>query len=273
MNVAEEVLGSIEHAGTLASGQPPPDSLNLPGGLSAGMLSSVEGTEVRKLAALEDTHWWYRERRFLLRRELQRLGKTGGVALDIGAAGGGNTRVLKAFGWNAIAIEYGADGAEVAQERGLEVVRADARHLPFRSASVDLVVAFDILEHIEEDDWALAEIRRVVRPGGSVLIAVPADMRLWSAHDLAVGHVRRYTRESLRALAEKAGLEVKTLWSWNVLLRPVAAWRRRRATSSDLEALPPVVNGALTMIIGAERYLPVKGMPGVSLMMRAVRRD
>jgi SAM-dependent methyltransferase len=234
----------------------------------------VEATEIRKLAALEDTHWWYRERRALLNRALRRLEAAGhrpGRALDIGAAGGGNTRVLRARGWRPIALEYSPEGASVARERGLDVIRADARALPLPSASLDLVVAFDILEHFEEDHLAGAEIRRVLRPGGTALIAVPCDMRLWSAHDVAVGHVRRYDRAGLAALMAKSGLAIDELWSWNVVLRPIAAWRRRKSTGSDLDDLPALVNAGLTAIITAERYLPVKSLPGVSLMLRAHR--
>jgi SAM-dependent methyltransferase len=234
----------------------------------------VEATEIRKLAALEDTHWWYRERRALLARALRRLvaaGGTPGRALDIGAAGGGNTRVLRAHGWRPVALEYSEDGARVAAERGLATMRADARLLPVRAASLDLVVAFDVLEHIEEDQLAAAEIRRVLRPGGTALIAVPCDMKLWSAHDVAVGHVRRYDRTGLRVVVEKAGLVVDELWSWNVLLRPVAAWRRRKSTGSDLDELSQVVNLGLTAVIAAERYLPVGSLPGVSLVMRVHR--
>ena len=234
----------------------------------------MEATEISKLAALEDTHWWYRERRALLRRALRGLeaaGQRPGPALDIGAAGGGNTRVLRSRGWRPVAMEYSPDGAQVARDRGLAVVRADARCLPLPSASMDLVVAFDILEHIEEDHVAGAEIRRVLRPGATALIAVPCDMRLWSAHDVAVGHVRRYDRGGLLSLMAKVGLEVDELWSWNVLLRPVAAWRRRRAVGSDLEQLSGLVNLGLTTVITAERYLPVKRLPGVSLMLRAHR--
>jgi SAM-dependent methyltransferase len=234
----------------------------------------VEATEIRKLAALEDAHWWYRERRALLARSLRRLAATGqrpGRALDIGAAGGGNTRVLRAHGWRPLALEYSADGAELARERGLDVIRADARLLPLPSRSLDLVVAFDILEHIDEDHLAAAEIHRTLRPGGTALIAVPCDMRLWSAHDVAVGHVRRYDRAGLLRVIEKAGLAVDELGSWNVLLRPVAAWRRRRASGSDLDRLPAAVNLGLTAIITAERYLPVRSLPGVSLLLRAHR--
>jgi SAM-dependent methyltransferase len=234
----------------------------------------MEAVEISKLATLEDKHWWYRERRVQLQRALRKLesaGTTPGWALDVGAAGGGNTRVLKAHGWHALALEYSEAGAGFARERGLDVVRADIRYLPVASRSMDLVVAFDILEHVEEDVDSAAEILRVLRPGGTALIAVPCDMRLWSAHDVAVGHVRRYDRVGLTETITKGGLVIDDLWSWNVLLRPVAAWRRRKSTGSDLDELSPLVNLGLTAIIAGERYLPVKSLPGVSLMLRAHR--
>ncbi|MGK5684099.1 class I SAM-dependent methyltransferase [Actinoplanes sp. URMC 104] len=231
----------------------------------------MDGAEVEKLVALEDRHWWYRERRALLGRSLRLLPGPPGVALDIGAAGGGNTRVLRQHRWSPIAVEYGSHGAAVARRRGLTTVRGDGRHLPFRSGSADLVVAFDVLEHIADDLRAVAEIRRVLRPGASALVTVPCDMRLWSAHDVAVGHVRRYTRDSLRAVLRDGGLRVEQLWSWNVLLRPAAAWVRRRSTSSDLREVHPVVNAVLGSVVRAERFLPVSSLPGVSLVARAVR--
>ena len=227
----------------------------------------MESTEVTKLTELEDSHWWYAERRSILRRMIS--GLTPSTALDIGAAGGGNTRVLVEAGWRPVALEYSATGAEVASSRGLPVVRADARALPFPDRSMGLVVAFDILEHVEEDDQMAAEIRRVLTPGGTALIAVPADMALWSAHDVAVDHVRRYDRERLRRVLTEAGLVIDDLWSWNVLLRPVAKWRRRKSTGSDLDELSPLTNTVLRGIIAAERRLPVRGLPGVSLVAQA----
>src|SRR3954447_5433519 len=155
-------------------------------------MSAVEATEIRKLAALEDRHWWYAERRSLLGAELRRLGRRPGSALDVGAAAGGNTRVLVRAGWRALALEYAEDGAALARERGLSVVRGDATALPLGNASVDLVVAYDVLEHLDDDAGAVREIGRVLRPGGTLLVAVPAGMNNWSAHDEAVGHVRRY---------------------------------------------------------------------------------
>lgn len=233
-------------------------------------VSTMEAAELRTLAKVEDRHWWYKERRNLLAQQLRRL-PAPGLALDIGAAGGGNTRVLRAHGWRPVALEYASTAAQIARERGIDVVRGDARELPMRTGSLDLVTAFDVLEHIEEDYLAAAEITRVLRPGGTALIAVPADMALWSAHDEAVNHVRRYDRDGLTQVITKGGLVVEDVWSWNVLLRPVVKLRRKSSEGSDLDDVNPIINAGLTTIITAERYLPVKSLPGVTLFLRARR--
>ena len=230
----------------------------------------MDTAELQLLTSLEDRHWWYRERRAILRRELRRLPGPG-RALDIGAAGGGNTRVLEAHGWQAVAVEYSDSAADVALSRGIRVIRADARELPMRTGTYGLVTAWDVLEHIDEDYLAAAEIARVLQPGGTALIAVPCDMALWSAHDDAVGHLRRYSRPELAGLVQKAGLTLEGMWSWNVLLRPAVAMRRKGSAGSDLGEVPPLANGLLTAVVVAERYLPVKSWPGVSLMLRARR--
>jgi SAM-dependent methyltransferase len=234
------------------------------------MKEAMKPAELQLLTSLEDRHWWYRERRAILARQLRRVPGTG-RALDIGAAGGGNTRVLQAHGWQAVALEYSDSVADVAKARGISAIRADARDLPLASGACGLVTAFDILEHIEEDYLAAAEIGRVLRPGGTALIAVPCDMALWSAHDDEVGHVRRYDRSGLVSLMQKAGFTIEEVWSWNVLLRPVVALRRRSSTGSDLSEVPPLVNGVLTSVIVTERYLPVRSLPGVSLFLRGRR--
>ncbi len=230
----------------------------------------MEATEVRKLTELEDTHWWYAERRHLLARSI--AGMPPGRALDIGAAGGGNTRVLAAAGWDTVALEYGEEGARVGRERGLDVMRADATAIPLADDSLDLVVAYDVLEHLLDHDACVQEVCRVLRPGGTFLVAVPCDPRLWSAHDVAVDHVRRYTRATLRDLLERGGFRLDSLWSWNVLLRPVVALRRRVSSGSDLEEIHPLVNAALRGVVTVERHLPVRTLPGVTLMVTAQPR-
>lgn len=227
----------------------------------------MEATEVRKLTELEDTHWWYAERRHLLSRSIAALPP--GRALDIGAAGGGNTRVLAAAGWDVIALEYGQEGARVGRERGLDVIRADATAIPLADHSLDLVVAYDVLEHLLDHDACVQDVCRVLRPGGTFLVAVPCDPRLWSAHDVAVDHARRYTKATLRDVLERNGFAIESLWSWNVLLRPVVALRRRVSSGSDLEEIHPLVNVALRAVVTVERHVPVRALPGVTLMVTA----
>ncbi|WP_262850185.1 class I SAM-dependent methyltransferase [Mumia quercus] len=230
----------------------------------------MESAQIRNMADLEDRHWWFRERRHLIGRAIR--GLTPGRALDIGAGAGGNTRVVEAAGWQATALEYSDEGVALAKERGLDVVQGDARDIPFPDDHFGLVVAYDVLEHIEEDERVVEEIARVAGPGAKVLIAVPADPRLWSAHDEAVGHVRRYTRATLVGLFDSPRFTIDDVRSWNVLLRPVVALRRRSVEDNDLTALSPVVNAGLSAIIRAERHLPVRSRSGVSLLLEATVR-
>jgi len=232
----------------------------------------VDAEDIRAATEVENRHWWYRERRAIIAKELRRIGRPG-RAIEIGASGGGNSQTLRYMGWDVLVTEYIDEGVEIARARGFNAMQADARRLPLPDDSFDVLVAFDVLEHIEEDYLAAAEIFRVLRPGGTALIAVPCDMALWSRHDVATGHFRRYDRDGLAKLIEGSGLAVETLWSWNVLLRPVVKMRRKSASDEqnehDIVAVPPLINFGLGMIIKAERYLPVKSLPGVSLMMRA----
>jgi SAM-dependent methyltransferase len=234
----------------------------------------MEVTEIAKLVELEGVHWWYLERRALLRQMVSSVlaPPAGHIAVDIGAAGGGNTLELQKLGMFSVPVEYGEVGARVAYDRGLPSVRGDARRLPLADRSVDVVLAFDVLEHIDDDSAALAEMWRVLRPSGSLLLAVPADMRLWSDHDLSVGHVRRYSRAGLVSAVEAAGFTLDDIRSWNVLLRPIVAMRRGRSKGSDLRQLNRVLNGTLRLIVSLERRLPwLHRRSGVSLLLSAHR--
>jgi SAM-dependent methyltransferase len=233
----------------------------------------MDTVEIQRVVAIEDDNWWYRERRAIIARELRRLDGPPGRAADIGAAGGGNTRVLLEHGWEAIAIDANPAAVELARLRGIDAYHGDACYLPLSTGDFDFVMALDLLQHITDDRTAAGELARVLRPGGSALISVPCDLSLWSAHDVALGHVRRYTRESLAEVVEGAGLRLDHMWSWNVLLRPVVKWRRHRSTPQDMERLNPVVNAGLRTVSWLERYLPVRSLPGVTLFARAHRPE
>jgi SAM-dependent methyltransferase len=228
----------------------------------------MQTAEIEKLASLEENHWWYQERRVVLNGLLKQLG-TPGRALDIGAACGGNTRVLNQNGWQATALDYSAAGPEICRRRGVTAVRADATRLPFSPGSLDLVVAYDVLEHIDEDVLVVQEVHRVLRPGGHFLVAVPADPALWSAHDRAVDHRRRYTPAALNHVIATNQFEITKMWNWNVLMKPALKVRRNRMDCSDLNLVPPTLNAMLARIIRLERYLPLSKLPGVSLFLQA----
>jgi SAM-dependent methyltransferase len=229
----------------------------------------VDEDEIRKSARLEQRHWWYAGRRALVRRLMD--GVPVGRALDVGCGSAGNTAVLRDLGWHATGLEYSPAAASLARARDLPIVRGDARRLPFADETFDLVMSTDMWEHIDEHDVVAAEAARVLRPGGRLLVAVPAGMDLWSGHDVALGHVRRYDREGLTGLVRAAGLEVVAVESWNVLLRPVAKARRRhqQASESEMESVHPVLNTMLRAAVALESVLPVGSLPGISLVVRA----
>lgn len=231
----------------------------------------MDEQEIRKSAALEERHWWYAERRALVRRLVAPL--PAGRALDVGCGGGGNTGVLRDLGWDVTGLEYSPVAASLAASRGLRVVRGDSRGLPFADDSLDLVMSTDMWEHMDDDQAVARETARVLRPGGRALVTVPCSMKLWSGHDVALGHHRRYERAELVALMEGAGLEVVDVSSWNVLLRPIARLRRRHNDGdSEMGDLHPVVNAGLRLAVASERFLPVGRLPGISLVARAVKR-
>ncbi|WP_433329209.1 class I SAM-dependent methyltransferase [Spirillospora sp. CA-294931] len=229
----------------------------------------MDAIEIQRVAGIEDGNWWYRERRSIVARELRRIAVPG-RAVDIGAGCGGNTRVLAEHDWDATAIDIAGSAVDTCLSRGLAAYEGDARYLPLPSGVYDLALAMNVLEHIDDHRAAAAEIARVLRPGGEALIAVPADMALWSARDVALGRVRRYDRPALGALVEGAGLRLDRLWSWNVLLRPVVRWRRHRAACpEDLAHVRPAVNEGLRLLSALERRLPLKSWPGVTLIAHA----
>ncbi|HYZ91666.1 MAG TPA: class I SAM-dependent methyltransferase [Actinomycetota bacterium] len=161
-----------------------------------------------------------------------------------------------------------------------ELLQADARKLPY-SQEFDVVGAFDVLEHIEEDQEVLAELHRAVRPAGGLLVTVPQHPKLWSPVDDYSRHVRRYVRRELVAKLNRAGFDLMRLTSFVTLLLPVMALsrlRQRRSRGFDPLAeyrSPAFVDSALGCVMAAERSLIRAGVSlpsGGSLLAVASRR-
>lgn len=231
----------------------------------------------------EDRHWWYRALRSLVARELARTApRTGAVrVLDAGCGtGGGLVRWTRTLGVPCYGIDLAAGALAHCAERGeRRVAQAPVEALPFRDEAFDAVVSLDVicLEGIDEAR-ALAEIRRVLRPGGSLILNLPAFAGLRGEHDRAVRIRHRYTSDELARLLRSSGFVVKRIRYWNTALFPVA-WvvrRLRRGSAeatSDLAPLPGPLNAALTALLRLEAVLLARATPpfGTSVLAVAMK--
>lgn len=183
----------------------------------------------------DEAGWWETERATFIRHRIAARTKPGSLVLDVGC---GRGTMLDADGLDD-RMCVGVDGHiwdEWSRPGTRRFVCAEADALPFRENSFDLVGSFDVLEHLADDDRGLGEQRRVLRADGVLVTAVPADPRLWSAHDEAVGHQRRYTRTSFTALASRAGLTpTRSTYFFSFLWLPARVLR-----SSELRQREPV---------------------------------
>lgn len=243
----------------------------------------MRNDEYAIMHAQELAHWWFRGRRRLLVDLLRRhlpvpAGARKPLILDFGSGTGGNSLEYTAFG-RVVGIEPDATAVRFARERpGPFYSRALGTALPFGDRTFDAVVASDVLEHIEHDAEAVREIRRVLRPGGVLVFTVPAHPWLWSDHDRALWHHRRYRRPEVVELIERGGLVLPWLSYWNSTLFPAIAAQRlvrgsRAAPRSDAVVPPSWLNRALFGIVAAEaallRYVRLPW--GVTLTGVAVR--
>ncbi|HEX8553269.1 MAG TPA: class I SAM-dependent methyltransferase [Sphingomonas sp.] len=236
-----------------------------------------------RMAAHDSTHWWYRARRDILADYLTRYADLPQDAriLEIGCGTGHNLPMLARFG-PVEAIEIDPAARAIASERlGRAVGDAPLPELPgVERGTYDLVAVLDVVEHIADDVAALAAMRTLLKPGGKILIAVPAHGWMWSAHDVVNHHHRRYSKRSLRAAIEAAGLRAHKLRWFNSLLFPLAAAVRiagRMTGRDDSDDSPPPapVNALFERIFRLERHLVgrVPMTPGVSLVTLAVPSD
>jgi SAM-dependent methyltransferase len=212
----------------------------------------------------EDRHWWYRGRRRVLERVVEQLRLPARARiLDAGCGSGRNMIELARHG-TVTGIELSETSVSLARERDTgEVIEGSVLEMPFAADSFELAASLDVIEHLEDDLAALRELRRVVAPGGSLLITVPAYQWLWSGHDEINHHFRRYTRHSLLHVAQQAGWEPVRTTYFNSLLLPIAIALRvldrfsskTTESSLDLWVPPPALNWLLERPLSLEAAL------------------
>lgn len=222
----------------------------------------MEPLLLRQHLELEERHWWFVGRRRIVLSMLERhLPHDKNLdILDAGCGGGATLESLGRYG-SATGLELEEEAVDYARGRSRNVTQGSIEELPFADGSFGLTLALDVIEHVPDDLAALRELYRVLRPGGSLLVTVPALRLLWSAHDEANGHYRRYTVDGLRRRFEEAGFEVVTATYFNTLLFPaVLAVRmlgrlRSKGAASDVSEVSKPVNDALTGIFSLEKSL------------------
>lgn len=218
----------------------------------------MEPSLFANMARTEDEHWWFLGRRAIALAVLDAAHLPSNAhILDVGAGTGGTTRALSRYG-RVEALEIDPVALVHLRTRAIDAVHTAPLPDPgLPSASFDLITAFDVLEHLPDDRAVLADIHRLLRPGGRFLATVPAHPSLWTAHDDHHHHQRRYTRTALRSLLEGAGLRVSLLSPWMTLLFPLfladrARQRLRPPVDAHVHLPHPLVNRALTALLAAE---------------------
>ena len=242
----------------------------------------MERVVYQQMAELDDRHWWYRARRRILAELIRRAGQLPRQAqiLEIGCGTGHNLAMLGQFG-HVDALELDDEMRALSEKRlGRKIMCSplpELAEVPDRH--YDLIGAFDVIEHIDDDAAAVAAIATKLKPGGRFMMAVPAHQWMWTAHDVANHHKRRYSKRALKALIENSPMRLEQVGYFNSLLFPLAVAERavsklRGKDNGDVKLPPAPLNAALETVFAAERYLvgrlPLP--PGLSLFAVASAR-
>ena len=235
----------------------------------------MERVIYQHMEEFDGKHWWYRARRrilaALIRREVHL--PPNAVVLDVRCGSGHNLPMLGEFG-TVDAVELDDQARAIAARRlGRPVMNAPLPELDgVPDRHYDLIGAFDVIEHIQDDRGALESIAKKLKPGGTLLMTVPAHQWMWSSHDVLNHHKRRYSKGSLKRLIDGSPLKLRKVGYFNSLLFPVAVAQRmasklRGNEDADLALPPAPLNGALEAVFASERHLVgrLPFPPGLSL--------
>jgi SAM-dependent methyltransferase len=241
----------------------------------------VETAEYRRNYELERTYWWFVGVRAIVDRLLADAGLEGslGRVLDVGCGTGAILEELRERSTEAFGVDIAPEALRFCAKRGLGgLALANALAVPFPTGHFDVVTAIGIVEHLDDDEAFLAEMHRLVRPGGTLVLLTSSFPWLWSMHDVANRHRRRYYLRGFREQMRRAGFEPVRFSHMNFLLFPALApalllHRRIFGLKSDrpqriLPRPPRIINAALTAILRLEARLIARvTLPwGVSLV-------
>lgn len=213
----------------------------------------MDDASIDEMDALEDRHWWFLGKKLLVGALLSPLDLRGRRVLDVGCGTGG---VLASLGAEVASVGVDRSRAALAhcRRRGIRhLACADGDRLPFAAESFDVITMLDVLEHFADEAALLASVRALLRPGGTLLVSVPAFQFLWSGHDEVLQHVRRYTAGRLQRVLAAADFLVDRVTYTNVVAFPpavvvrgvLAKLRSGPAAATDFTVHGPLVNDSL----------------------------
>ncbi len=210
---------------------------------------------------METTHWWSAGKRRIVQDSLTMLTVNSGKILDIGC---GTGIILETFKNHGCIV--GVDNSEHALKfcklrKQFRLIQANIEEqLPFKQNMFDVVFAFDVLEHLNNDACVMNELYRVCKEGSYVIITVPAYQFMWSKHDESLHHKRRYSKKALKKVVQDAGFTLKKLSYFNTILFPlIFAFRishifRREVKSDFYLPIPSFINWILLSLFSMEKY-------------------
>lgn len=218
--------------------------------------------EYQRMEQYETSYWWHVGRLKIIEKELERqIGdKRPLKILNIGCGTGGTIRTLEKFG-QVVNVDVSDEAIKFMAKHGFDnIIKVDGIDLPFDTASFDLVCAFDVLEHIDRDTDALREWKRVLKPGGKLVLTVPAYQWLWSCHDECLHHFRRYNVGQLKTITRhvhfrSVRLSYAIAFSFPLVVgfRMLAKLGRERPTAaSSYVELSPTINKLFTKLLFIE---------------------
>jgi SAM-dependent methyltransferase len=221
----------------------------------------MDPREYERLAEFEEWYWWHRGRQSIVRHLLRSFAPVSARILDVGCGTGATTDSVRDFG-SVVGMDIGEAALRHARARGLPVLRGSAAQLPVRPGGVDVILALDVLEHLDDDARAAREIHQALAPGGILLATVPAYAFLWSGHDEVLGHRRRYVRRRLLDVLRGAGFEVElcsyvmsSILPAAIALRLFDRWWGRGRRTSGYVLLPRPLNALLAWLVSLGGYL------------------
>lgn len=227
----------------------------------------------------EARHWWFEGRRRLFRASLEPMRRGDSTAaLDIGCGTGGNLRVLRGLAFSRITgIDISPAAVEYCRRKGFDDVHEGAvEALPLGDAEFDIALLTDVLEHVKDDSAALREVGRVLAPGGTLIVTVPAFMGLWGRQDEVSHHLRRYRAPEVTRIMESSGFIVEEVFYFNwILAAPIWLARRLLALmNSRIDSENSLTPGPLNVVLRWLFALDVRLAPhlrprfGVSIFIR-----